>query len=137
MNISPMLACHGGFTLSPELQLLLLSVALTWLGGVLAVIPNAVMSYREAKKTENGWLNFVFLALYVCVGCVLWSGAVAHDEMLLILVLLVPLMSLGHFVFLFIKRQMDRKARRLAENAVNDAPPATETMVEKSSVRNS
>ncbi len=114
MTVSPILACHGGLDPGPGLSALIIGTLVLWLAAVLAVIPNILMSCREGKGSGFNTANLVFAAVYVTLGGLLFSGVLFEGAALLgiILIFVVPVMSVGHFIYLYIGWRRDRKARQ-------------------------
>jgi hypothetical protein len=114
MNVTPMLACHGGFDPGPGLSAVLLGAVAVWGLALLAVIPNVFLSCRAGKSPAFKQVNLGFLAVYVLLTALLFSGTVFDGDMLLGigLIFAVPTMSAGHFIYLYMGWRREKKAKQ-------------------------
>jgi hypothetical protein len=115
--MTPMLAC-GSVTLPPWVGALLLGMALLWLVAIIVAIPNVMMSCREGKSSRYGTANLVFFVVYLGLGLSLFGGKIFDVNMGIgiAVIFLVPLMAVGHFIYLFGGWRRERKAKQAAEN---------------------
>jgi hypothetical protein len=113
ITMSPMLACRG-FDPGPGLSALIIGTLILWLAGVLAVIPNILMSCRDGRGANFNTRNLVFAAIYVILGGLLFSGVLFDGDNLFgfIFIFIVPAMSVGHFIYLYVGWRRDRKAKK-------------------------
>jgi hypothetical protein len=128
--ITPLLACHGGFDLGPGLSMLLIGTLILWVAALLALIPNLLMGLRSGKSSRYSVRNLIFFAAYVFLGLLLCGGAAFEGGNLVFgiaLIFVVPVMIVGHFIYLFAAWRKDRKARRVLPQETDASLPAVET----------
>lgn len=113
-GLSPMLACHGGIDLGPGLTTLLLFGLAIWVAALLMAIPNLLMSLQRMTPTKPQIGNIIFFIAYFLAGAGIFTGWVFDVNVIfgVTLVLLVPLLVIGHFIYLFRGWRKGRRENR-------------------------
>jgi len=126
-GLSPMLAC-GSITFPPWLNALALAYAVLWLATFIVAIPNLLMSLQRTTRTKPRIGNIIFFIAYFLASAGIFTGWIFEVNIIIgvALVLLVPLLGIGHFIYLFRGWRRERKAKRTAESVVRPEPPEGE-----------
>jgi hypothetical protein len=112
-TLTPILACHGGFDPGPGLTTLLLVTLAMWVVALIVAIPNVLMSCRDGKSSRYVFTNIAFFVVYLSLGLSLYGGRIFDFSMGfgIALIFLVPLMAVGHFIYLFMGRRSEHGSR--------------------------
>lgn len=116
-TLSPMLAC--GPCVGPEI----LIVFIPWLVGIVAALANLVAICLSMSKPSPGFGNLVFFLSYVGLGATFCAGAFgfAGNDRMIALFFGIPVLPIGHSVFMFASRLWRRKKLR-EQNGENKLP---------------
>lgn len=112
--------------LGPGLTTLLLFGLAVWAAALLMAIPNLAMSCQSSRHAFG---NIVFFVTYLVLGLSLYDGAIfsVNIGIGVVIIFLVPLMAIGHFIYLLRGWRRERKAKRAAETPIQPEPPEGET----------
>ena len=120
-----MLACHGGFDPGPGLSAVIIGALALWAAALLTVIPNVFLSCRTGKSPDFKIANLGFLAVYVLLAALLFSGVAFEADPIygISLIFIVPAMSAGHFIYLYVGWRKDKKAKQMQRGNGSDTMP--------------
>jgi hypothetical protein len=108
MTVLPMLACGPSFTLT---DFLMVPIVDLWLVGFLAAFTNQFFICAQYKRPRFVFANIGIFVAYVVVGAEVLCGALpAGSRILTVSAYLVPLMAMGHLVFLLFARAREQRA---------------------------
>lgn len=114
INASPMLACHGGFDPGPGLSAVIIGTVILWGLALLTAIPNLILSCRPSTNPYFNVLNIGFVAFYVILALLLFTGVAFNGDMMagIILIFVAPVLAVGHFVYLILRSRRQKRAKQ-------------------------
>ena len=117
--MTPILACRG-IELGPGPTALLTGAGVLWLVGLLLVIPNLCLIFRNPEKAVATMSHLIFFIIYLSAALLLFSGTPFQWDLVYatIVIFALPIMVIGHFVWLFKAWRREKKVPVIATKPV-------------------